>query len=42
MLGILKVKMSLEYPTFETTFESGLNLPWLSIIFQINQIKVYI
>ena len=25
MLGILKVKMSLEYPTFETAFESGLN-----------------
>ena len=24
MLGILKVKMSLEYPTFETAFESGL------------------
>ena len=26
MLGILKVKMSLEYPTFETAFESGLQL----------------
>ena len=26
MLGILKVKMSLEYPTFETAFESGLVL----------------
>ena len=26
MLGILKVKMSLEYPTFETAFESGLNV----------------
>ena len=25
MLGILKVKMSLEYPTFETAFESGLH-----------------
>ena len=25
MLGILKVKMSLEYPTFETAFESGLS-----------------
>ena len=24
MLGILKVKMSLDYPTFETAFESGL------------------
>ena len=24
ILGILKVKMSLEYPTFETAFESGL------------------
>ena len=24
MLGILKVKMSLEYPTFETAFKSGL------------------
>ena len=24
MLGILKVKMSLEYPTFETAFEAGL------------------
>lgn len=27
MLGILKVKMSLEYPTFETAFESGLIPP---------------
>ena len=27
MLGILKVKMSLEYPTFETAFESGLLVP---------------
>ena len=25
MLGNLKVKMSLEYPTFETAFESGLD-----------------
>ena len=24
MLGILKVKVSLEYPTFEIAFESGL------------------
>ena len=26
MLGILKVKMSLEYPTFKTAFESGLGM----------------
>ena len=26
MLGILKVKMSLEYQTFETAFESGLGV----------------
>ena len=28
MLGILKDKMSLEYPTFETAFESGLETMW--------------